>query len=92
MFVFASYALLADNPEIVVPETTESTQAESSSEEEVVVEEEIEESSDDDSEVVKLEKVVVTGSRIKRSQVEGASPLIVITKQDMQNHNYHHQQ
>ena len=89
VFVFASYALLADNPEIVVPETTESTQAESSSEEEVVVvEEEIEESSDDDSEVVKLEKVVVTGSRIKRSQVEGASPLIVITKQDMQNNGY----
>jgi outer membrane receptor for ferrienterochelin and colicin len=38
--------------------------------------------------VVTLEKVTVTGSRIKRSQVEGATPLIVITKQDMKDNGY----
>ena len=35
-----------------------------------------------------MEKVTVTGSRIKRSAVEGATPLIVITKQDMKDNGY----
>ena len=47
----------------------------------MVAEEEVETtSSDADDEVVTLEKVVVTGSRIKRTQEEGALPLLVITK------------
>ena len=37
----------------------------------------------DDDEVVTLQKVVVTGSRIKRTDVQGALPTIVITKEDI---------
>ena len=40
-------------------------------------------STDDDDEVVTLQKVVVTGSRIKRTDVQGALPTIVITKEDI---------
>jgi len=40
-------------------------------------------SADDD--VTVLEKVVVTGSRIKRVQQEGALPLLIITKDDIDN-------
>ena len=88
-----SFTVLADNPgevvseepaeEAVVEETVESTPVETEND-----------SSGDDTPsesedgVVTLEKVTVTGSRIKRSQVEGASPLIVITKQDMKDNGY----
>ena len=41
------------------------------------------ESSSGDEEVVKLQKVVVTGSRIKRTDLSGALPLLVITKEDI---------
>ena len=41
-----------------------------------------------DDEVVTLEKVVVTGSRIKRTQEEGALPLLVITKEDIDNSGF----
>ena len=37
----------------------------------------------DDDEVVTLQKVVVTGSRIKRTDIAGALPTIVITKEDI---------
>ena len=37
----------------------------------------------EDEDVVTLQKVVVTGSRIKRTDVAGALPTIVITKEDI---------
>ena len=37
-----------------------------------------------DEEVVKLQKVVVTGSRIKRTDLSGALPLLVISKEDIE--------
>ena len=87
-----SFAIIADNPgDIVVSEEPEvateevvedapvETESESSEEEAPV---------ESDDGVVTLEKVTVTGSRIKRSQVEGATPLIVITKQDMKDNGY----
>ena len=80
----------ADNPgegEIATPEVVESST--DTSTEEVVTEEVVESSSSDaDDEVVSLEKVVVTGSRIKRTQQEGALPLLVITKQDMEDSGF----
>jgi outer membrane receptor protein involved in Fe transport len=87
LFAFSFY-VVADNPgeEIVndadqaVEETVESEVVSDSSSDE--------ESSESDDGVVTLEKVTVTGSRIKRSQVEGATPLIVITKQDMKDNGY----
>ena len=87
--IFAS-AVLADNPgeeEAVVDEVTEATEAVEAVES-TPVEESEDTSSDADDEVVTLEKVTVTGSRIKRSQVEGATPLIVISKQDMKDNGY----
>jgi len=82
----------ADNPgedESVAPEVVETST--DTATEEVVAEEEVAEStpaSDADDEVVSLEKVVVTGSRIKRTQQEGALPLLVITKQDMEDSGF----
>ena len=98
LFLFSlltvTFAVVADNPgeqavgdepetEAVVEESVESTpvatEGDSSGDGE---------SSESEEGVVTLEKVTVTGSRIKRSQVEGASPLIVITKQDMKDNGY----
>ena len=52
-------------------------------EEEVVASEEVSESSDED--VEDVGRVTVTGSRIKRTDIEGASPLLVITRDDIDN-------
>ena len=87
-----SFAAIADNPgDVVVDEDTETVAeeavesapapAESSSSGD-------EAPSESEDGVVTLEKVTVTGSRIKRSAVEGATPLIVITKQDMKDNGY----
>ena len=53
------------------------------SEEEIVASEEVSESSDED--VEDVGRVTVTGSRIKRTDIEGASPLLVITRDDIDN-------
>ena len=90
----ASTNLYADNPgdvdENVVTEEEVTAPAESTTEE--VVESEVVSTSDTsetaDDEVVTLEKVVVTGSRIKRVQQEGALPLLVITKEDIDNSGF----
>ncbi|WP_252178316.1 TonB-dependent receptor [Endozoicomonas sp. 4G] len=42
----------------------------------------------EEQEVEKLEKVQVTGSRISRVDVEGPSPVIVITAEDMENRGF----
>ena len=89
MFVAAIYA---DNPgedESVAPEVVE-TSTDTATEEVVTAEAEVVQAttSDADDEVVTLEKVVVTGSRIKRTQQEGALPILVITKEDMDNSGF----
>ena len=56
--------------------------------EEEVVAEETTEDEDEDEDVVQLDKVVVTGSRIKRSQVEQAAPVTVITREDVDNQGF----
>jgi outer membrane receptor protein involved in Fe transport len=81
--VFATFSY-ADNPGTDEAEAPAPVQAEA--QEEVVVAEETASTSSTESadeEVVQLEKVVVTGSRLKRTEVSGALPLIVITKEDM---------
>ena len=81
--VFTTFSY-ADNPGTDETETTAPVQVEA--QEEVVVAEETASTSSSESadeEVVQLEKVVVTGSRLKRTEVSGALPLIVITKEDM---------
>ena len=96
LFLFSlltvTFAVVADNPgevvendepEAVVEESVESTPVATESDSSGDGE-----SSESEDGVVTLEKVTVTGSRIKRSQVEGASPLIVITKQDMKDNGY----
>ena len=86
-----SFVVVADNPgdevvseepEVVTEETVESTPVATESDSSGDAPAESEDG------VVTLEKVTVTGSRIKRSQVEGATPLIVITKQDMKDNGY----
>jgi outer membrane receptor protein involved in Fe transport len=92
-FMFAPFAI-ADNPgvedEVAEPVVQETSVAPAAQEEEVVQETStvtvVEDASDD--EVVSLEKVVVTGSRIKRTQQEGALPLLVITKEDINNSGF----
>ena len=92
-FMFAPFAI-ADNPgvedEVAEPVVQETSTAPAAQEEEVVQEAStaavVEDTSDD--EVVSLEKVVVTGSRIKRTQQEGALPLLVITKEDINNSGF----
>jgi len=90
-FIFTPFAL-ADNPgveDVADEQVVEDTVPVAETEEEVVVEEatpEVVENADD--EVVSLEKVVVTGSRIKRTQQEGALPLLVITKEDINNSGF----
>ena len=91
--MFAPFAI-ADNPgvedEVTEPVVQETSLAPAAQEEEVVQETStvtvVEDASDD--EVVSLEKVVVTGSRIKRTQQEGALPLLVITKEDINNSGF----
>ena len=92
-FMFAPFAI-ADNPgvedEVAEPVVQETNAVSVAQEEEVVQEAStaavVEDTSDD--EVVSLEKVVVTGSRIKRTQQEGALPLLVITKEDINNSGF----
>ena len=92
-FMFAPFAI-ADNPgvedEVAEPVVQETNAVPVAQEEEVVQEASsaavVEDTSDD--EVVSLEKVVVTGSRIKRTQQEGALPLLVITKEDINNSGF----
>jgi outer membrane receptor protein involved in Fe transport len=89
-FIFTPFAF-ADNPGVVdeVVEAEVQDVAPVAVEEEVVVDTATESTeSDTDEEVVSLEKVVVTGSRIKRTQTEGALPLLVITKEDIDNNGF----
>lgn len=87
-------AIHADNPgeQEAISEVVESSSTDTSTDtstEEVIAEEAVDtSSSDEDSEVVSLEKVIVTGSRIKRTQQEGALPILVITKDDMDNSGF----
>jgi len=87
-FIFTPFAI-ADNPgvedEVANPVVEESAPV---VEEEVVAEETTSSSSESDDEVVSLEKVIVTGSRIKRTQTEGALPVLVITKEDISNSGF----
>lgn len=87
LVVFSSVGY-ADNPGDVEDVTSEN-------EEVVALQEEVAETSDEsadesssdsdaDEEVVQLQKVVVTGSRLKRTDVSGALPLLVITKEDIE--------
>ena len=41
-----------------------------------------------DDNAVELDGVVVTGSRIKRSQVEGPSPVTIVTSEDLQKQGF----
>ena len=86
IFTFSAYA---DNPGEVVSEEV-ATQEEAV---EQVVSEEISSTETDtavenEDGAVVLEKVVVTGSKIKKSQVEGPLPLLVITKEDIDNSGF----
>ena len=91
---FLSGFLLADNPGDDAIETAEAVEAVESVEETVqeeVVSNDSDSSSESgtaDDEVVSLEKVVVTGSRIKKTQIEGPLPLLVITKEDIDNKGF----
>ena len=91
LFAFA-FVAVADNPGEEVVNDTADQVVEETVESEVVSEDESSDNNETPAEsddgVVTLEKVTVTGSRIKRSQVEGATPLIVITKQDMKDNGY----
>ena len=82
-----SLNVFADNPgEEVVEEPVaaeESTETESSSDDSSSDDAPAPVTTSDDDEVVTLQKVVVTGSRIKRTDVQGALPTIVITKEDI---------
>ena len=83
-----SISISADNPGEIVEETAPQEEAV----EEVVTDESVSTDTDpvvenEDGAVV-LEKVVVTGSKIKKSQVEGPLPLLVITKEDIDNSGF----
>ena len=43
---------------------------------------------EDEDDSARLDRVVVTGSRIKRSHLEGAAPIIVIDQQEMNERGY----
>jgi outer membrane receptor protein involved in Fe transport len=98
LFTFLSVGLLttfllADNPgeEPVVEEAEVVETSESSVEqvvEQVVEEETSSGMTENEDGAVVLEKVVVTGSKIKKAQVEGPLPLLVITKQDIDNSGF----
>ena len=91
---FLSFGILfADNPgEDVSSTDTEQTTTETaaaSTTEEVVTETQVannNSSSDDD--VQELGRVSVTGSRIKRTDIEGATPLITITRSDIESQGF----
>ena len=86
--LFITFNAYADNPgnesedavTAIVQEST--TDSESTDSEEELTSTAVVTSEDDD-EVVQLQKVIVTGSKIKRTQVAGALPLLVITKEDI---------
>ena len=84
-----TFSVSADNPGDVA---SEEVAAQEEPVEQVVADEAV--SADSDSTVegedgaVVLEKVVVTGSKIKKSQVEGPLPLLVITKEDIDNSGF----
>ena len=80
--------LYADNPGEDVasaPEAVEAVEAEAvASEEQVVSEASVSTESSSEEGVQELGRVAVTGSRIKRVDVEGATPLITITRSDIE--------
>ena len=82
LFFLVSGYVIADNPgeEVVESQAEETTQSDS---EAPASESTGVSSSSGDEEVVQLQKVVVTGSRIKRTALSGALPLLVITKEDI---------
>ena len=97
--LFITGVIYADNPGEVVEETAETPEVvEENTETSEVVEETVQEETSEESppvstsgaddEVVELEKVIVTGSRIKKTQVAGPLPLIVITKEDIDNKGF----
>ena len=84
---FLSFGILfADNPVVDGIEVSDANPDSSVSTTEVVVAEAevANESSSSDEDVQELGKVSVTGSRIKRTDIEGATPLITITRSDME--------
>tara|TARA_B110000467_G_scaffold114775_1_gene105296 strand:- start:673 stop:1074 length:402 start_codon:yes stop_codon:yes gene_type:complete len=84
---FLSFGILfADNPVVDGAEVSDVNPDSSVSTTEVVVAEAevASESSSSDEDVQELGKVSVTGSRIKRTDIEGATPLITITRSDME--------
>lgn len=90
IFTFSVYA---DNPgEDVVEEAVqeESVVEEATVEEASVVEDASTGSvaTENEDGAVVLEKVVVTGSKIKKAQIEGPLPLLVITKEDIDNSGF----
>ena len=82
---FASTSVYADNPgteEVAATPVAETSDVQ----EEVAMEASVAETSNssaDDSDSVELTKVSVTGSRIKRADIEGPQPLVVITSDDI---------
>ena len=82
---FASTSVYADNPgteEVAATPVAETSDVQ----EEVAMEASVAETSSsaaDDSDSVELTKVSVTGSRIKRTDIEGPQPLVVITSDDI---------
>jgi len=82
---FATTSVYADNPgteEVAATPVAETSDVQ----EEVAMEAEVTETSSsaaDDSDSVELTKVSVTGSRIKRTDIEGPQPLVVITSDDI---------
>ena len=82
---FASTGVYADNPgteEVAATPVAETSDVQ----EEVAMEASVSETSSsaaDDSDSVELTKVSVTGSRIKRTDIEGPQPLVVITSDDI---------
>ena len=82
---FATTSVYADNPgteEVAATPVAETSDVQ----EEVAMEASVAETSSsaaDDSDSVELTKVSVTGSRIKRTDIEGPQPLVVITSDDI---------
>ena len=91
---FLSFGILfADNPgEDVSSNDTAQTATENvaaSTTEEVVSETSVATSNEtSDSDVQELGRVSVTGSRIKRTDIEGATPLITITRADIESQGF----
>jgi outer membrane receptor protein involved in Fe transport len=85
--VLITNTIYADNPGEIADDSEEASEVVEETVQEEVAEDSAPVSSSDD-EVVELEKVVVTGSRIKKTQVVGPLPLIVITKEDIDNKGF----